>query len=42
MYNETRFTRVAKENAELGASLLEQAQTEVNSNWERLELYRSI
>lgn len=42
MYNETRFTRVAKENAELGANLLVQAQAEVNANWERLELYRSI
>ncbi|WNH08322.1 hypothetical protein [Thalassobellus suaedae] len=42
MYNETRFTRVAKENAELGAQLLEQAQEEVNSKWERLELYRDM
>tara|TARA_R110002050_G_scaffold94765_2_gene197226 strand:- start:80804 stop:84334 length:3531 start_codon:yes stop_codon:yes gene_type:complete len=42
MYNETRFTRVVKENAELGAQLLEQAQEEVNSKWERLELYRDM
>ncbi len=42
MYNETRFTRVAKENAELGASLLKQAQEEVESKWERLELYRDM
>ncbi|MFH4966849.1 pyruvate:ferredoxin (flavodoxin) oxidoreductase [Gaetbulibacter sp. M240] len=42
MYNETRFSRVVKDNAELGAKLLEQAQTEVNSKWERLELYRDM
>jgi pyruvate-ferredoxin/flavodoxin oxidoreductase len=42
MYNETRFTRVVKENAELGAQLLKQAQEQVNTNWERLELYREM
>ncbi|NND14832.1 MAG: 4Fe-4S dicluster domain-containing protein, partial [Eudoraea sp.] len=42
MYGETRFTRVAKENKELGASLLEQAQEEVQTKWERLELYRNM
>lgn len=42
MYNETRFTRVVKENADLGDQLLEQAQTEVNTKWERLELYRDM
>jgi len=42
MYNETRFTRVARENAALGASLLREAQEEVNSKWERLELYRNL
>ena len=42
MYNETRFSRVVKDDAELGAMLLEQAQTEVNSKWERLELYRGM
>jgi pyruvate-ferredoxin/flavodoxin oxidoreductase len=42
MYGETRFSRVAKENKELGASLLEQAQEEVLNKWERLELYRNM
>jgi len=42
MYNETRFTRVVKENAELGESLLKQAQEEVNNKWERLDLYRNM
>ena len=42
MYNEARFTRVVKENAELGAELLNQAQDEVDSKWERLELYRDM
>lgn len=42
MYNETRFTRVVKENAELGKSLLNQAQEEVDSKWERLEIYRDM
>ncbi|MDH5412954.1 MAG: 4Fe-4S dicluster domain-containing protein, partial [Flavobacteriaceae bacterium] len=42
MYNETRFTRVVKDNAELGASLLKQAQEEVDSKWERLQLYRDM
>tara|TARA_R110002049_G_scaffold135233_5_gene294777 strand:+ start:4776 stop:8306 length:3531 start_codon:yes stop_codon:yes gene_type:complete len=42
MYNETRFSRVVKDDAELGAKLLEQAQTEVNSKWERLDLYRDM
>jgi pyruvate-ferredoxin/flavodoxin oxidoreductase len=42
MYNETRFTRVVKENAELGAELLKQAQEEVETNWERLELFRNM
>ena len=42
MYNETRFTRVVKENAELGAELLKRAQEEVETNWERLELFRNI
>jgi pyruvate-ferredoxin/flavodoxin oxidoreductase len=42
MYNETRFSRVVKDDAELGAKLLEQAQSEVNSKWERLELYRDM
>jgi pyruvate-ferredoxin/flavodoxin oxidoreductase len=42
MYNESRFTRVVKEDAKLGADLLKQAQDEVDSKWERLELYRDM
>lgn len=42
MYNETRFTRVVKDDAELGAKLLKQAQEEVETKWERLELYRNM
>ena len=42
MYNETRFTRVVKENAELGKELLEQAQEQVDIKWERLELFRGM
>ena len=42
MYNETRFTRVVKENAELGAMLLEQAKEEVDTKWERLDIYRKM
>ena len=42
MYDETRFTRVVKENAVLGSQLLEQAQLEVEDKWERLELYRDM
>ena len=42
MYTETRFTRVVKDNAELGAALLAQAQEEVNTKWERLELFKEM
>jgi len=42
MYNEARFTRVVKENAELGKELLDQAQEQVESQWERLELFKNI
>ena len=42
MYNETRFTRVVKDDAELGAKLLKQAQEEVETKWERLELFRNM
>ncbi|MCW5518455.1 pyruvate:ferredoxin (flavodoxin) oxidoreductase [Aureitalea sp. L0-47] len=42
MYGETRFSRVAKENKELGAELLKQAQEEVENRWERLELFRNM
>ncbi len=42
MYNETRFKRVAKEDASLGEALLKQAQEEVDTKWERLELFRNM
>jgi pyruvate-ferredoxin/flavodoxin oxidoreductase len=42
MYKETRFTRVVKDDPELGAALLKQAQEEVNTKWERLELFREM
>ena len=42
MYNEARFNRVVKENPTLGAELLNQAQDEVETKWERLELYRDL
>ncbi|WP_445381109.1 pyruvate:ferredoxin (flavodoxin) oxidoreductase [Robiginitalea sp. IMCC43444] len=42
MYNETRFKRVAKENADLGEELLQKAQEEVENRWERLELFRNM
>ncbi|WP_345275719.1 pyruvate:ferredoxin (flavodoxin) oxidoreductase [Litoribaculum gwangyangense] len=42
MYNETRFKRVVKDDKVLGAALLEEAQEEVNTKWERLELYRNM
>ncbi|WP_370569718.1 pyruvate:ferredoxin (flavodoxin) oxidoreductase [Flaviramulus sp. BrNp1-15] len=42
MYMETRFSRVVKDDAELGSRLLKQAQEEVDSKWERLELYRDM
>lgn len=42
MYNETRFTRVVKEDAKLGEKLLEQAQEEVEARWERLELLKNM
>lgn len=42
MYNETRFSRVVKDDAKLGEELLKQAQEEVNTKWERLELYRNM
>ena len=42
MYNETRFTRVVKDDAELGAQLLKQAQEEVETKWEQLELFRNM
>ena len=42
MYQETRFKRVVKDNAELGAELLKEAQEEVDTRWERLELFREM
>ena len=42
MYNEARFTRVVKDNASLAKELLTQAQEQVDSKWERLELFKSL
>jgi pyruvate-ferredoxin/flavodoxin oxidoreductase len=42
MYNEARFTRVVKENATLAKDLLVKAQEQVESKWERLELFKSM
>jgi len=42
MYNEARFTRVVKDNAALAKELLDQAQDQVESKWERLELFKSM
>ncbi|MGY5851806.1 pyruvate:ferredoxin (flavodoxin) oxidoreductase [Salegentibacter sp. F14] len=42
MYKETRFTRVVKENAELGEELLKRAQEEVETKWEKLQLFRDM
>ena len=42
MYNEARFTRVVKENASFAQELLTEAQDMVDSQWERLELYKDM
>jgi pyruvate-ferredoxin/flavodoxin oxidoreductase len=42
MYQEGRFTRVAKQDKELAAELLQYAQDEVNTRWKRLENLKSI
>jgi len=42
MYNEGRFTQVVKNDPELGAELLKKAQEEVDTRWERLDLYRNM
>jgi pyruvate-ferredoxin/flavodoxin oxidoreductase len=42
MYNEGRFNIVVKNDPELGAELLKKAQEEVDTRWERLELYRNM
>ncbi len=41
MHYQARFSRVVKENANLGTGLLKKAQ-EVDSRWERPELYSDI
>jgi pyruvate-ferredoxin/flavodoxin oxidoreductase len=41
MYKETRFTRVVKEDAALGAELLQRAQEEVESKWEKLDFLKN-
>ncbi|WP_088339702.1 pyruvate:ferredoxin (flavodoxin) oxidoreductase [Robiginitalea sediminis] len=42
MYIETRFKRVVKENAAVGEALLKEAQEEVDTRWERLDLFRNM
>ena len=42
MYEESRFTRVAKDNKEFAEKLLNEAQEKVDTQWERLELYRNM
>ncbi|WP_298264161.1 pyruvate:ferredoxin (flavodoxin) oxidoreductase [uncultured Lutibacter sp.] len=42
MYEEARFTRVVKDNADLAKELLNQAQEQVDVQWERLELYKNL
>ncbi|PCI32573.1 MAG: pyruvate:ferredoxin (flavodoxin) oxidoreductase [Flavobacteriaceae bacterium] len=42
MYNETRFTRVVKDNPVLAKQLLDQAQEESETRWERLEMFKNI
>ncbi|MDH3322417.1 MAG: pyruvate:ferredoxin (flavodoxin) oxidoreductase [Flavobacteriaceae bacterium] len=42
MYNEARFTRVVKENETLAKELLVEAQEQVDSKWERLELFKNM
>ena len=42
MYNETRFTRVVKDNPELAKQLLDQAQEESETRWERLEMFKTM
>lgn len=37
MYNETRFTRLVKDNPELAKELLAEAQENVQTKWEKLE-----
>lgn len=42
MYKESRFTRVVKDNKELAKDLLKQAQEQIDTQWERLELYKNL
>jgi pyruvate-ferredoxin/flavodoxin oxidoreductase len=42
MYNESRFSRVVKDNAELAKELLDQAQEQIDVQWEKLELYKNL
>lgn len=42
MYNESRFTRVVKDDQTFAKELLTEAQEEVDSRWERLELFKSL
>jgi pyruvate-ferredoxin/flavodoxin oxidoreductase len=42
MYNETRFTRLVKDNPELAKELLAQAQEDVYAKWEKLEHLSSM
>ncbi len=42
MYNEGRFNQAVKNNPELGAELLKRAQEEVDTRWERLDLYKNM
>jgi pyruvate-ferredoxin/flavodoxin oxidoreductase len=42
MQMETRFTRVMKDNAELGEKLLNTAQEQVDVQWERLEMFKNL
>jgi pyruvate-ferredoxin/flavodoxin oxidoreductase len=42
MYSESRFSRVVKDNAEKAKELLDEAQEKVETQWERLELYKNL
>jgi pyruvate-ferredoxin/flavodoxin oxidoreductase len=42
MYNESRFTRVVKDNKDFAKELLTEAQEMVDSQWERLELFKDM
>ena len=42
MYKEARFTRVVKDNPDYAKELLTEAQDMVDSQWERLELFKNM